>query len=256
MSKREIRRRLAASVRARADNQQYHKDSRIDDLYEAAAKKKRTHDRRRRQFTTTFPIPKSAVASARRRNAGQTQLKHTHATQGSLNMDSISKHDISQNMQKHNGTDRGTKPTKNPVCLDLDHNMITPLLFRERFEILLIAVCVTYSIVLETGEDLGYWGKKLSFAFAVAALFVVHRLDHGSTAYILDPAPWRGGFRFALSFGWALFCFGVANKLTSSHYTFLFRTGVAVVAFVARHEALPRLVHAAQRWWRAKRGEF
>lgn len=231
MRKREFRRRLQASVMQRAENQRYDKANRLDELYEVAAKKKKRRDRGRRAFFTMFPIP---VAAAARR---QGEATHTaiNAANASSGLNAL----------------RSTSTTADDNDDNADDNVFVPaVLLHERVEILLLAVCVTYSIVLETGEDLGYWGKKVSFAIAVAVLFVVHRLDSGSPAYYLKPAPWHGAFRFALSFGWALFLFGVAK--TSSQYNFVFRTGVAVVAFAARQEALPRLVGAVRRWRRAR----
>lgn len=241
MSKREIRQRMQASVMHRAENQRYDKANRLDDLYEIAVKKKRHRDRTQRKFSTMFPIPMAAAAAARRHGQGtRDATSHGETTRGTARNPAI----------VNNNTREGSRATLVDATAAGDQVFVSPVLLHERAEILILAVCVTYSIVLETGEDLGYWGKKLSFALAVAVLFVVHRLDAGSKAYYLDPAQWCGSFRFALSFGWALFLFGVAK--TSSKYNFVFRTSVAAVAFATRQEALPRLGVAVRRWRRAR----
>lgn len=225
--KREIRRRMAASVMQRPQNRRYEKANRLDDLVEMAQKKRKRRERGTRGFTTMFPVPAGAAS---KRVASYTMDGKLSGRVGVRKNDLATKGVVGEEVSSI-----GSQRTSIPM--------------HERIEILLLAVCVTYSVVVEIGEDLGYWSKKLSFAVAVALLFVIHRLDAGSSAYYLDPESWQGAFRFATAFGWALTMFSVAKA--STVYNFVFRTGVGAITFAARHEALPRLVDAAMRWKRA-----
>ena len=244
MSKREIRRRMAESVKRRQGNQRYARANRLDDLYDAALKKKKRSDRQRRGISTTFPIPASVTTSEQQRQSAPPAV---------LNPKSKGSPRGSQSAASGPSAQNGAHAGSSEACPS-EETFVPPVFLRERAEILLLAVCITYSIILETGEDIGYWGKKAGFAATVAILFVIHRLDAGSTAYFFDPVPWRGCFRFALSFGWAIFMFSIAK--TSAKYNFMFRTGVAAVAFATRHEALPKLIGALRRWRHATaRGE-
>ena len=118
----------------------------------------------------------------------------------------------------------------------------------ERAEVLALSVCVTYAASFEvdaaagSSGHVGYWGKKTLFALSVAALFIAHRLDHGSTAYLLDPEPWRGAFLFLVSFGWFFTAYAAPRQVN-----FVFRTGLGVLAFLARYMFARRIARALRR---------